>query len=200
MGCGKTAGNVALVVTVLGCLAVLTISIYPGVLNDLVLPAIFLSFFAIPLVAIIGLATLIVLARRGGLKNIKIPWRRAAAVAVVLFAACLMLGLDVPRRIAFAVSRSKFEQLLSQAPKSDRQGAPLNQRLGIYYVDEYVADPRGGVFFRVHCGSDGIGPDRMSYGFAHAPNRKGTPFGAAHYRLFELGNEWYWFRASDDWY
>ena len=76
----------------------------------------------------------------------------------------------------------------------------MNQRLGIYLVDEYAADPRGGVYFRVYSGTDGIGPDQMSYGFAYKPNRKGTPFGAARHRLFRLGNDWYWFRASDDWH
>ena len=67
-------------------------------------------------------------------------------------------------------------------------------------VDEYTADPRGGVYFRVHRGHDGIGPDVMSYGFVYKPNRIGTPFGAAGYHLFRLGNDWYWFRASDDWF
>lgn len=192
MGCRKIAGNVALVATTLGCLVVLAISIYPGALNDLLFPAILLSFFIIPLIALAGLVAL--------LAGVTIPWRRVAVIAIILLGTYVFLEFYVPRRIAFAVSRSAFEQLISQAPKSDRKGTPLNRRLGIYRVDEYVADPRGGVYFRVYSGSDGIGPDRMSYGFAYAPNTKGTPFGAAHYRLFGLGNDWYWFHASDDWY
>lgn len=204
MGHEKIVGNIAVAVTVLGCLVLLTLSIYPGVLNDLLFIAILLSFVAVPVLGIIlgiaGLVVLLVLARRGSLKRPKIPWRRIAVVVTILFSTYVAIKFYVPRRIAFAVSRSAFEQLVLQAPKSDRHGTPLNRWVGIYCVDEYATDPRGGVYFRVHIGPDGIGPDCMSYGFTYAPNTKGTPFGAARYRLFELGNDWYWFCASDDWY
>ena len=98
----------------------------------------------------------------------------------------------------FAASLSSFEQVLAQAPASDFDGAPLNQWCGIYRVDKYAADPRGGVYFRVYRGGDGLGPDTMSYGFCHQPIRQGTPFGAARYRIFPLGDNWYWFRVSND--
>ena len=87
---------------------------------------------------------------------------------------------------------------MRRSPTHD--GAPLNRRLGFYGVDEYAADPRGGVYFRVYTGGDGIGPDQMSYGFAHKPNSEGSPFGAASYRVHRLGGDWFWFEASDDWY
>lgn len=89
---------------------------------------------------------------------------------------------------------------MPQATPSEFEGVALNRRLGAYEVDEYAADPRGGVFFRVHIGFDGISPDRMSYGFAFKPNRQGTPFGAARYRVYRLGGDWYWFHASNDWH
>jgi hypothetical protein len=203
----KVASNIAIVLIVLGCLVVLTISVYPGALDDLLFAAILLLFLAMPIVVIamlivviVALVTLIVFARRGTMKGVTIPWRRVAIIATVLFGTYVLLKFYVPRRIAFAVSRAAFQQLVLQAPKSDRQRTPLNRRLGVYRVDEYATDPRGGVYFRVYSGGDGIGPDRMSYGFTYRPNSKGTPFGAAHYRVFGLGNDWYWFRASDDWY
>ena len=195
----KVARNLAVVLTALVCLLALAISVYPGVLNDLMFLLILLSFVVVPVVGIIGAITLLVLARRGRLKGAAIPWGHAVAVVAILFGTYVLLKLYVPRRIAFAASRSAFQRLVAEAPTSDHHGTALNKRLGIYRVDEYAADPRGGVYFRVHSSSDGIGPDVMSYGFCHNPNPKSTPFGAAHYRVSWLGNGWYWFRASDDW-
>jgi hypothetical protein len=74
----------------------------------------------------------------------------------------------------------------------------LGQRLGVYSVDRYAADPRGGIYFRTHAGPDGIGPDTMSYGFAFWPNREGTPFGKAGYGLSHMVGDWYCFSASND--
>jgi len=77
---------------------------------------------------------------------------------------------------------------------------PLDRWLGIYHVDEWASDQRGGVYFRTGTGPDGIGPDTMSYGFVYRPNREGSPFGASHYMVRRLGGDWYWFRASNDWF
>jgi hypothetical protein len=200
VGTVKVAANVIIALTALACLVALAISVYPGVLNDLLFIGILLSFLIVPVVGLVGLVSLIVLVRKRKLRGVRIPWMRMAVAFALLFGTYVLLKFYVPRRIAFAASRSAFEQMVPQAAPSDYQGAPLNRRLGIYEVDEYAADPRGGVYFRVYKGRDGIGPDVMSYGFAHKPNRQGTPFGAAHYRVFRLGNDWYWFRASDDWY
>lgn len=196
----SAAANLAVVLVLLACLLALTSSVYPGVLNDLVFLAILLSFIVAPVVGIIGSITLFVLVWRGRLKGAAIRWGHVAAVIAILFGTYILLKKYVPRRIAFATSRSAFEQLVAQAPASDCQGSTLDKRLGVYRVDEYAADPRGGVYFRVYSGSDGIGPDVMSYGFCYNPNPEGTPFGAAHYRRFRMGNGWCWFRASDDWH
>ncbi len=110
------------------------------------------------------------------------------------------MTFDVPRRIAFAISRSSFEQSVQTAPAPGRPETPPGSHFGVYHVDEYAADSRGGVFFRVYTGPDGIGPDRMSYGFVFKPNPEGTPFGAAGYETHRLSRDWYWFCASDDWY
>lgn len=152
-----------------------------------------------PFIGVAALAGVVALVLRGKLRGVRIPWMKAAVVIALLLATYALLKFYIPRRIAFAASRSSFEQLIPRAETS-KYGVPLNRRVGIYKVDEYAADPRGGLYFRVYSGSDGLGPDRMSYGFAHRPNPQGTPFGAARYRVFGLGNDWYWFRASDDWH
>lgn len=194
------AANVSIALTALVCLVALAISIYPGVLDDLLFIGVLLSCLVVPVVGLVALVGVIVLARKGKLRGLRILWMRAAVVFMLLFGTCVLLKFYVPRRIAFAASRAAFEQMVSQATPGDYQGKSLNRRLGIYNVDEYAPDPRGGMYFRVYTGHDGIGPDVMSYGFAYKPNQQGTPFGAAHYWVFRLGNDWYWFRASNDWY
>lgn len=194
---GKTIVNIVIVLTALASLTALAVSVYPGVLNDLPLTLVLLS---LPVIGSVALTVLIVLACKGKLRGPQIPWRRVVAVFSILLATYVLLKFYVPRRIAFAASRSAFDALVEEASGSGRQGAILNERLGVYRVDEYAVDTRGGVYFRVYRGWDGLGPDTMSYGFAHKPNKKGTPFGAARYRVFRLGDNWHWFRASNDWY
>lgn len=195
----KRGANLIIAATAVACLAALAISIYPGVLNDLVVLGVLGFCFVLPVVGALGLIGVILLARKGRLRGLRIRWTQAAVIFGLLLGTYVLLKFYVPRRIAFAVSRSSFEQMLPQATTSTGQGAALNRRLGLYQVDTYAADPRGGVYFRVHTGPDGIGPDRMSYGFVYKPNDEGTPFGAARYRLFRLGRDWYGFRVSDDW-
>jgi hypothetical protein len=196
----KTIANVILVLISLACLAALAASVYPGLLNDIAFAGLLLSFLVVPPLGAILLIVLVVVWRRGKLSGLKAPWTHAAIASALLFFTFCLLKFYIPRRIAFAAARSEFEQFVPEAPKSEQSGAPLNRRLGVYLVDEYAADPRGGVYFRVHSGADGIGPDTMSSGFAYQPNAAGTPFGAASYQFRRLGHSWYWFRASDDWH
>lgn len=189
---------VALVAVV--CAGALVVSIYPGALNDLVFIALLLFFLLGLIGGAIGLGVLITLAAKGKLPALRIPWWHAAVSVVILFCTYAALRYYLPRRIAFAVSRSSFERLIAQAPQSESLVSTSTSWCGLYRVDEYAADPRGGVYFRVYTGADGIGLDQMSYGFVYQPNAEGTPFGASRYRVFRLGNDWFWFRASDDWY
>ena len=194
----RATANTILVATALACPAALAISVYPGVLNGLIFPAMLLSCFVVPAVGIGALVALIRLKRSGELRVMRLPWRQAAVVAGLLFCTYVLLKFYVPRRIAFAASRASFEQLVQHAAPSDDEGTPLNRWLGVYRVEQFAVDPRGGVYFRVYSHGDGISPDRVSYGFTHKPNREGTPFGETRYRVFPLGHDWYWFRASDD--
>ncbi len=184
------------------------LSAYPGVLNDFAVVAILLY-----LVVIGGWIVLLVNARAAE-KEIKpelrtdddidcekspVPHRRWFIVAITTLILSVVLMMNgIPRRVAFALSRPAFQQRAATAPVSEYNGEGLGRRLGVYHVDRYAADPRGGVYFRTYAGADGIGPDTMSYGFACRPNREGTPFGNAAYRYAHVVGDWYEFSASND--
>lgn len=178
--------------TVLGSVGLLLLSIWPGFVIGCFI------VLTLPLIALLGLlwfgvAALWFFGRRASVS----PGQLMIAPVLV----CLTLGLltfYVPRRIAFLAFRGSFERHLAAAQVSDYGGAPLGW-VGIYRVDEYAADARGGVYFRTTTTADEIGPVTLSYGFAYRPNREGTPFGASGYRIYRLYGDWYWFEASDDW-
>jgi hypothetical protein len=60
----KVAANFIIALTALACLVALAISIYPGVLNDLLFIGIFLSFLVVPVLGLVALVGVIVLARK----------------------------------------------------------------------------------------------------------------------------------------
>ena len=188
-----------LVLTALGSLTLLSLSIWPGVLADLVFWAVLSSILWLPisLIAFIFLAVFLYRRhRQGGL--LPIPKWQVAAVPTVVVLTLALLFFYVPRRLAFLLSRSAFERMAQSAPPPGT--TPVNAWLGTYWVDEYAGDASGTVFFRVHSGSAGLGPDVMSYGFVRQPSQQSTPFGAAGYRVFHIVDDWYWFRVSDDWF
>lgn len=197
----------------LGGILLALLSVYPGVLLDFLLIAIIMFPLWIPALVIGGLVVLSFRTRSskkaaetghlgddeiGGGKT-PMPCRRRLVISSSILIVCLVLVLTgIPRRITFLLSRSAFQRHLSTAPASKYEGESLGRFLGIYYVDRYCADPRGGVYFRTHAGADGIGPDTMSYGFAFRPNPEGTPFGRAGYHYSHVVGDWFDFSASDD--
>lgn len=199
---------------VFGSVALVLLSVYPGVLVDLLVMGALLWPFGIP--ALI-LGALVVQSLRARPAKVAPPdaelraddefarprgdarRRRWISFAPALVALCFALVLTgTPRRVAFLLSRPAFRRHVARAPADDYEGERLGRLLGLYHVDRYAADPRGGVYFRTHAGLDGIGPDTMSYGFAYRPNPKGSPFGNARYRRTPLAGDWYSFSASDD--
>ncbi len=188
---GGTGGTVF---GAIACGAALVISVVPGALGDLLWDVFLGVAFLLPGIALGVVVALAVLLARGTWRRSRFAWRQALVVLSMVGATAALLGFHVPTRIAFAVSRSSFEELLPEASAS----AELNRAVGVFRVDACAADPRGGVYFRVHSGGDGFGPDTMSYGFAFRPNASGTPFGAARYRLWSLGQGWHVWRASND--
>ncbi|MBN1514686.1 MAG: hypothetical protein JXB13_21915 [Phycisphaerae bacterium] len=192
----RTAASIGVALLAICCAAALGVSIYPGVLNQGLFFGVLLALVVVPVVGLGAVVCLIVLARRGKLKQIRVPWRQAAAAAAILCLTCALLKFYVPRRIAFAASRSAFEQFVAEAPESDPTGSSAH-RLGVYRVIEHAEDPAGGQYLVVYRHPDMV--DCVSYGFVYRPNRAGTPFGRAHYELHPLAEDWYWFRVSDDW-
>jgi hypothetical protein len=200
----KIFSKTAICITLFICVAILIISIYPGALNSFFFPVILVSIVCVPFAVLVtlfwGLRTL----GRRDLKSIRlpwqtfVPWREVAIIAGIVLVCYVLLKFYIPRRLAFMVSRSAFEQVRVQLPISAKENITLNRKLGLYEVDEYAMDSRGGAYFRVFSGGDGLSPDTISYGFVHQPNREGSPFGAAHYQIFYLYGDWYWFRVSDD--
>ena len=115
-----------------------------------------------------------------------------------MFATLGLLWFHVPQRVAFAPWAGEFEALAADAPASEYRGAELGARIGPYRVDQYAADPAGGVYFRTLDAPDGIGPDTQSYGSALRPAPNGCPFGRSQYQLVHLFGDWYAFAVSND--
>ena len=193
----KLAGTVGIVAVGIICFVALALSVYPGVLNDILFFALVLSVLASPIIVIVGLITLWLLERRGSLWQVAIPRKQVGIALLMLLATFVLLIANVPRRIAFMASRSAFQTVVDKTPSPVGRDTLLNRRLGIYMVDEYEGDARGGTYFRVYSSPDSI--DTISFGFCYRPNSEGSPFGASGYRTFRLGDGWYWFRANNDW-
>ena len=190
-----------LIFTALGSLAVLSLSIWPGVLVDVIFWIALLSLVWLPL-ALIALALLGVFLyrrhRQGGLRSI--PRREAMEIPTMIILTLVLLYFYVPRRLAFVLCRAAFESTAQAALGSGSGRTSVNSWVGIYWVNECAGDSSGTAFFRVYSSFDGIGPDITSYGFARRPSQHSTPFGSADYHVFHIVDDWYWFRVSDDWH
>ncbi len=192
-----------------GSVLVAVLSAYPGVLADVAFVAIL--FFPIWIPAL-GLALLLYARSAGKLTGPGPPaddeiggrtrpsprlLRNVVPVAIVVV--CLVsVRYGAPMRVAFRHARPSFERHIATAPSRPYGTEPLGRMLGVYHVDRYAADPRGGVYFRTHSGPAGIGPDTMSHGFTYKPNPEGTPFGRAGYHCSRIDGDWYVFSASND--
>ena len=106
------------------CIAILTISIYPGALNSLLFPILLLSTIFIPIFIILGIFVLIVFGRRGELTKIEFPKQVFKPVFGIIIISCILLKFHIPIRLAFLVSQSDFETaIVNNQLKS-------NQKLG----------------------------------------------------------------------
>lgn len=193
----KTGLNILIILTLITCVLTLVLSIYPGVIQD-IFTFITLALLWLAIAVGIAIALLAIVVQRGS-ASVKNSLARIGAILLMVVCSYGMLKFYIPRQIGFLASRTAFEGWLAQNPPKNYTARSLNKKLGIYHVDQYAADPRGGVYFRVYRGRDGLGPDTISYGFAYQPNLQGSPFGAAYYGIYPLGNGWFWFQASNDW-
>lgn len=191
----RTYFNVLLFFTLLICGFTLALSSQLGLFQDLF---VFLGMALLWLGLLIGIGIAVMILfihlQEQPLRPLLI---RLSIILVILGTSIGLLKFYVPIRIGFLASRPAFDRWLAQNPNPANRS--LKTQLGWYEVNHYAVDPRGGHYFRVHQGGDGLGPDIMSYGFVYRPNSEGTPFGAAEYRGYHLDGDWYWFHASDDW-
>ncbi len=128
----------------------------------------------------------------------KTSFLRFLSGTAIVFITFAISWLNIPRRIAFYYSKPSFEPFVNSDLVPGRE-TKIGRKLGIWYVDRYAVDSRGGTYFRIGSDMDGIGPDVVSYGLAFNPNKQGSPFGNASYRYSHLTGDWYYFSASDDW-
>jgi hypothetical protein len=186
--------------TVAGGVGLLAAAVWPGMLEESMFDippcCVSVPLFGCWFLLLIGLA-LRDLATRPHPPNRRRWW--GVRSAAVMFGTMALLWFDVPQRSAFAFCAPDLRLFVDEAPLCEgREGVSLGQQIGPYRVDRYAADKRGGVYFRTATGPDGLGPDRMSYGFAFCPNWRGTPFGNARYSHRHLFGDWYVFAASED--
>ena len=197
--CPPSRGKRVFQITIALVCLLLAISLYPGLIGSVVFSL--LGVISIlPLLAIlfmfVGFTAVRELMQRRSLRSAF--GLQAAAISVLAFG---LVVLRVPMRLAFAVSRSAFEYFLRSNPtpaETDRMSAQVSRWFGIYHVDRWGHDTRGGHYFRTSTGSDMI--DTMSYGFAFQPNPQGSPFGAAGYWRYRIVGDWHTFAVSDDYY
>ena len=125
------------------------------------------------------------------------PRRRLSPVIVLvaLVLTPILLTTLAPRRLVFNRYQPQLETLLANPPPpGDRSTANLNADFGLFWIDEWGSDARGGTYFRTMVGAP---PERRSFGFAYRPNSEGSPFGDTGYELQHLKGDWYSFAASD---
>lgn len=177
------------------------LSVHPGLSTELAVLALIGSPFWVPAVCISSFLYWDMIHQ---VPDYRVPtearlWRRVI-VALLLLALLLNGGLlwgGLARRVAFRRARPAFEALVARAQAASARGEPVERRLGVYDVDQIAADPRGGLYFRTRCRSDGFSARHLSYGFSLRPNRAGSPFGDVDYTLSHLVDDWYCFRASE---
>lgn len=115
------------------------------------------------------------------------------ATITMVFATHILMQLNLPMQLALRLSETAFAAQVSDAPVADTKSnaAGLFERLGLYSVDYYARDRRGGIYFATSQHQI-LG---VSYGFAYQPNHRGCPFGDSGYAIEPVVGEWYWFRS-----
>ncbi len=185
--------------SVIMSLVLVVLSIYPGMLSELLFVGLLSSPFWLPGFCLLGVF-LINLSHETPTLNrphdVRSRWMKLCFAILLLNS--VLLGTDIPCRLAFILSQQTFTALAQTAPLPLSERGILKRRVGLFVVDRCDADPRGGLYFRTHRGSDGLRTHEMSYGFVHRPNPAGSPFGDARYRRSHLIGDWYCFAASNE--
>jgi hypothetical protein len=192
-----------LTITILLCVLCLLWGLWPGSLDPFI---VFLAVLvSVPFLLIVGVHFVFTIIRRFSKDPdfVKASFLRFVLGSAIVVATAGTTLLQIPLGISFVLSKPQFEPFISSAPVSQYacsgERTLLSRRLGMWHVDRYGTDPRGGTYFRIGTSMDGIGPDTMSHGFAFKPNPEGSPFGNAKYYYSRITGSWFYFAASDDW-
>jgi hypothetical protein len=191
----RFGGLAVFMASIFGCFCALVTSAYPGQLHIVLwlfwVPALAAWAFLVGAMSVGELASRI---RETIPAYAHRPLRVASVAAIVLTVPVLFTA--IPLSLGFRTHVSLFRRHVESAPVLD--GGERLGWLGIYYVDSYAKDSRGGVYFRLNTSPDGFF-DTYSYGFAFQPSAEGSPFGNKLYAIEKLQGDWYTFRASNDW-
>jgi hypothetical protein len=171
--------------TIVLSLVALGLSMVPGVLEQfLVWPVYFLA----------GLYALLAvgLSLRAVVRGPNPGRGHAIIVLANLVLTPYLVETRAVQALVFQRKQPEFEALVPQAPPPGRN-APviLAADFGLFIVDRWGTDDRGGVYFR------SVQTAHTSYGYAYRPNALGSPFGDAGYELHPLDGDWFAFAARE---
>ena len=196
MRCGS---EFILLLTIFCSVCHLVSSIWPGAFadNDWSFTLIFAGLLLVPVIGFIVIYILYLALWEWGVHR---PATRAALLRLFASGGVVLITLlisGLPLHTAFRIYGGSFEDHRKTIKRSRTPSiTPVNQRLGLWQVDEYRTDGIGGVYYRIGTGSSFI--DIISLGFAYRPEKDRSPYGSASYRLARLRGDWYYFSVSDD--
>ena len=182
-----------------GCAIVLAVSATPGLLSPFAwLPQlVVIAGMVVGVPAMCCLLLAVYLQEKPLLSRFvsRFRWGFYSLGFLMIMTASLMVFLEIPQWLGFALSRRAFESA-RQHPDAVAPFSLVDWWIGPYHVDRCGTDPRGGTYFRLHAHDFVI--ETYSYGFCYQPNPKGTPFGDGLYETWPLGDGWAVFTANDD--
>ena len=190
--------DICLAAGTLVCLGLLYGSVVPGRLNGVMLLAVVIGLFAVPIGASVGIGLLLNRTTRRMLHETTQahPVRCYLLVGVPAVTLAL-LAFHVPERVAFRLWRGGFDAALADF----RRGEPVEGRsIGPFTIVKAYRDGAGGAYFAVYQGTDGIGPDTLSCGYCVEPAANTSPLGAKYWAPRSVGGGWHRFVVSDDWH
>lgn len=92
-----------------------------------------------------------------------------------------------PMKLTFRAHKAEFEAALGRMPDGIER---CSESIGRYRFHSWGRDPLGGEYFETSTVLDNWSPVS---GFVHAPNERGTPWGAGKPQLTRLTGDWYYF-------
>ena len=157
----------------LGCVRLLTLSVWPGVLEDTLLG--FPSFcLSVPVFVSWFLLLIVRTIRDRARKPAPSAKRRRWGILcfVMMLATVGLIKFHVAQLVAFGCCSAEFRRLADAAAGDDVQGGGQPRWIGPYRVDRYGADRGGGVYFRTGKRSRGAPFQNVptSTGFVFLPN------------------------------